>query len=265
MVPEYSIQKVSWVAFRIKNEKYPKIQTHPREEYSKEVMSRLVKTLGKIVTRASEKGSLFLLGDSVDHILEIALSMLKEKLITIEEGYKDEVLHAVEDLSRSYTRIATYLFDNEMHSSVPSDISDAITSIAIYALDFDQEDVTKHCLEALDCMCISIVERDRYGYDVARCAGRMGVIGAYALYKRKDNVLDKSVSLLVSFDKIYLSKSPNPRDRLHIDEMRGLHKSFNIDYPLLMRTQAYGDLFKKVSSKTLDKFADLYEKNRKTY
>lgn len=263
MLPEYSIQKVSWIAFRIKNEKYPKIQTHPREDYSKKVMSGLMKTLGKIIIRASEKSSLFLLRDSVDNILKIALSMLKEKLITIEESYKHEILQAVDDLSRSYTLIATYLFDNETHSSVPSDISDAITSIAIYALDFEQENVTTHCLEALDRMSVSIVERDRYGYDVARCAGRMGVIGAYALHKRKKKTSEKSVSLLVRFDKIYLSKFPNPTNRLHIDTVRGLHKSFNEDYAFMNRTQVYGDLFKKVLSKTLDKFVHLYEKRRK--
>ena len=266
MLPEYSIQKVSWMAFQIKNEEFPEIQTHPREEYSKEVMSRLMKTLGKIAIWASEKDSLILLGDSIDHILRIALSMLKEKFITIKQGYKDEILHVIDDLSRSYILSATHLFNIEAHSPVPSEVGDSITSIAIYALDSKQKEVTTYCLEALNRMCISIVERDHYGYDVARCAGRIGVIGAYALHKREGKISDKSVDLLVNFDKSYLTKSPNPQDRLHIEEMRRLHRRFNTDYNVPpMRGEVYGDLFKKVSSRTVDKFADLYEKKRKIY
>lgn len=264
MLPEYSIQKVAWMAFQIKNEDYPEIQTHPREEYSKEVMSGLMKTLGKIATWASEKGSLILLGDSIDNILRITLSMLKEKFITFKEGYRDEILHVVDDLSRSYMLITTNLFKIGAHSSVPSEVSDAITSIAISGMDVEQKEVTTRCLEAFYRMCISVVERDHYGYDVARCAGRIGVIGAYALHKGADEIADKSADLLVNFDKSYLTKSPNPQDRLHIEEMRRLHRRFNTDYhgpP--MRGEVYGDLFKKVSSRTLEKFADLYEKKRK--
>ena len=262
-LPEYSIQKVSWAAFKIKNEEYPKIQTRSREEYSKEVMSALMRTLGRIAQWVSENDSLILLGQSVDCVLRITLSMLKEKFITIKEGYSGEISHAVEDLKSSYVISATYLLNSGVHSSVPSHISDAITSIAIYALDSQQEEITTHCLVALHHMCISIVERDHYGYDVARCAGRIGIIGAYALDKGKDEISDKSLGLLENFDEIYLSKSPSPHDRLHIKEMRQMHERFSAD-PLLSRgVQAYGVLFKKISSETLCKFVDLYEKQRK--
>jgi len=264
MLPEDSIQKVAQMALQIKNEKYPEIQTRSREEYSKEVISRLMKTLGRIAIWTSKKSSLILLGYSVDHILGIALLMLKEKLITFKEGYKEEILRAIDYLKKSYKLSATYLYDTEVHSPVPKEISDAITSIAFCSMDVEQKEVTIHCLEALYHMCVSVVEHDKYGYDVARCAGRIGVIGAYALHKGEGEISDKSVDLLVNFDKSYLTKSPNPQDRSHIEEMRQLHKRFNTDYYVpSMRGEVYGDFFKKVTSRTLDKLADLYEKKRK--
>jgi len=262
ILPESSIQKVSWMAFQIKNEKYPKIETSSREEYSKKVMSKLMHTLGAIATLAAKKGSLRLLGTTVDHILKISLLMLEEKFITIKEGFKDEILSTIENLKESYSLISSHLFDADAHSPVPSDIGDAITSVAIYALDHELVELTIGCLKALEQMSIAFVKRDTYGYDVARCAGRMSIIGAYALHKKKDKVANKAVELLVRFDKIYLQKSPNPQDRLHTDEMRRLHKRFRTDHLLPSEVEVYGNLFKKVTLNTLDEFVKLYEKKK---
>jgi len=259
ILPEFSIQKVSWICFQIKNEKYPKIETNPREEYCKTVMSKLMQTLGKIAVLAAKKRSLRLLRRIVDYILKITISMLKEKFITIKEGFSHEVLNVVDYLKSSYLLIASYAFDSGLHTSLPSEISDVITSIAIYALEVGQTEIVDHCLEALQHMSANFVGRDNYGYDVARCAGRMGIIGTYALHRKENNLSDKAAELLANFDQIYLQKSPSPHDRLHIDEISGLHKRFQTD-PLTFETEAYGSLFMKVSSKVLDRFTKLYEK-----
>jgi hypothetical protein len=262
ILPEFSIQKVSWICFQIKNEKYPKIETNPREEYCKTVMSRLMQTLGKIAVLAAKKRSLLLLGRTVDYILKITISMLKEKFITIKEDFNNEVLDVVDDLESSYSSIASYAFDSDLHTPIPREISDVITSIAVYALEVGRFQVTDHCLEALQHMSVNLVQRDKYGYGIARCAGRISIIGAYALHRKEKNLSDKATELLANFDKIYLQKSPSPQDRLHIGEMSRLHKSFQTD-PFQFETKLYGKLFKKVSSKVLDKFTKLYEKKRK--
>lgn len=263
ILPEYSIQKVSRIAFHVKNEEYPKIETSSREGYSKEIVSRLMETLGKIAIWTSQKNSLFLLGESIDCILRITLSMLKEKLITIENGYNDVICKVIGDLSRAYTVSMTHLLNTEGHSPVPDDITDAVTSIAIYALEEGKEDITIYCVKALHHMCLSIVERDKYGYDTARCAGRIGVIGAYALYKSKSKIVSESLNMLMNFNEVYSSKSLSPQDNLHIDEIRSIYKRFNTEHPLpIEEVESYGNLFKDVSSAILDEFVDLYEKKK---
>ena len=262
ILPEFSIQKVSWVCFQIKNEKYPKIETSPREEYCKTVMSKLMRTLGKIAVLAAKKHSLLLLGRTVDYILKITMSMLREKFTTIKEGFNNEVLNVVDDLKSSYLLTASYAFDSDLHTPIPREISDVITSIAVCALEVGRVQVADHCLKALQHMSVNLVERDKYGYDVARCAGRISIIGAYALHRKEKNLSDKATELLANFDKIYLQKSQSPHDRLHIDEMSRLHKSFQ-NGSLPFETELYGKLFKKVPSKVLDEFIKLYEKKRK--
>lgn len=263
ILPEFSIQKISWMAFQIKNEKYPKIQTSSREEYSKRIMSKLIQTLGTIAELAAKNRSLLLLGRTIDYILRIAISSLKEDLITIKEGYKDEVNNTIEKLKRSYSLVSSYLLDAGVHSSIPHEIEDAITSIAIHSIDSDQIELSISCLKAIEQMSVAFIERDSYGYDVARCAGRIGIIGAYALHKKKKDIANKAAELLVDFDSIYLKKSPKPQDGFHINEMRRLHRNFNKeDFLPSFGQEVYGALFKKVPARTLNRFARLYKKKR---
>jgi len=262
VLPEFSIQKVSQVCFQIKNEKYPMIETSFREEYCKTVVSKLMRTLGKIAVLAAKKHSSLLLKRTVDYILKITMSMLKEKFKTIKEGFNNEILNVVNDLKSSCLLTASYAFDSDLHTSIPSDIVDMITSIAVCALEVGRLQVADHCLKALQHMSVTLVDRDKYGYDVARYAGRIGVIGAYALHKKEKNLSDKTTELLASFDRIYLQKSKSPHDGLHINEMRRLHKNFqNGSVP--SEAELYGRLFKKVPLGVLDEFTGLYKKKRK--
>jgi len=258
LLPEYSIQKVSWMCFQIKNEEYPKVETHPREAYCKKVMSRLMQTLGKIAVLAAERRSNLLVGKTIEHIFKITLSMLNEKFITIKEGFREEVLNVIGDLQKSYLRL-------DFSSSVPREISDVLTSIAVYALENEHTEITTQCIDALQNISITSIERDSYGYDVARCAARIGIIGAYALHRGKKQLSDKAAESLVNFDEIYLKKSPNPHERLQIDEISKLHERSNTDQLLFEEEEIYSNLFKKVPQKTLKKFSELYDKKRKMH
>ena len=252
------------MAFKITNEDYPKIETSSREQYCRETVSKLMQTLGNSAVWAAEQDSLLLLGIIVDHILKITLSMFKEKFVTISEGYRKEILGIVDALSKSYMMSETRLRDQGIGAPISSDISDIITSIAIYAIDNQQKEVAFHCEEVLYRMSISSIEQDTYGYDVARCAGRIGVIGTYSLHRKENELSDKALELLVSFDKIYLSKSPDPHDRLHIGEIKSIHQEFTTDYAFSEEEKAYGNLFRVISQKTLDDFIALYESKRES-
>ena len=259
ILPEYSIKKVALAAFQIKNEEYQEIETNAREEYSKKILSKLILTLGNMSITASKKNSFLLLNNIVDNILYITLLMLNEKMITIKEGYQDEILNVIENLRNSYL-----LCDETKNSPIPAEIKDAITTIAIFAIEIGKEQILIHCLKNLHLICISMVERDHYGYDVARVARNICIIGIYALHKEYINLTNFTVDLIINFDEIYLYKSPNPHDRLHIEGIKNIYERFQYEFPAIIGdTEQYGKLFKNVSVETLNKFTKLYEEKRK--
>lgn len=262
ILPENSIQRVAWAAFQIKNEEYPTIQTHSREEYCQEILSRLMETLGKIAIWTSKKVTQPPLWNTVDCMLRITAIMMREKFTTIKEGYKDTILKVVDDLSKSYSQASTYLLERTIHSAIPSKICDSVTTIAIYAVHAGKTEVTLHCMKALNNMCFSIIEKDKFGYDTARCAGRIGIIGAYSLHTGNDEIAHKAVEFLASFDKIYLVKSPQPHDELHIKTMKSIYKESKGDSHNPLLTETYGKMIKDVSSTSLDNFVKLYEEKR---
>lgn len=221
-----------------------------------------METLGKIAIWTSKKGSRPPLWDVVDCMLKITLRMMQEKFKSIKEGYKDTILNVVDDFSTSYTQASTYLLDRTIHSALPSKICDSVTSIAIYSLHAGKTEVTLHCMEALNHMCFSIIEKDKFGYDAPRCAGRIGVIGAYSLHTGNDEIVHKAVDFIVNFDKAYLAKSPKPHDRLHLDKMKNIYSESKEAYRIPIITETYGKLIKEVSWTTLDNFVKLYEEKR---
>ncbi|MCJ7424606.1 DUF2254 domain-containing protein [Candidatus Bathyarchaeota archaeon] len=261
MFPEFSIQKVVWIALRLKNEEYPEIETYPREQYSKNVLSRLIQTIGGIAIFSSKQHSPLTLGWVVDCLTDITLLMIKEKFKALKEGYKTEVLRVVTILKTAYLEIAGYSFDNEWFLPIPGEISDAITSIAVFALE-SQKEVTIECLDALHEMCLGMIKRDKLGYDVARCAARMGTIGAFALSKNESIVVDKAVEMLTDFDKNYLQDSPSPQKGEYIGEIKRLYEHFNTEYVMMEETEAFGSLYKTIEPTNIDSFIKLYEQKQ---
>jgi hypothetical protein len=265
MLPENSIEKIAWAAFHIKNAEYPEIETNFREKYSKEVMSKFAETIGRIAACASEKGHLILAGQCADCMLRIAMSMLKEKLKTIEEGYKSEIIDLINALDECYVLSSRYRYISGIHAPISGNVADAVTSIGISALEVEQEDITEHCLKALHHMCTSMIEQDTFGYDVARCAARMGVIGVCALYKNKLSIVSIAANLLAAFDKEYLSKSPQPQEGRHMKEVHSLHERAILEHSELEEVESYGILFKDVPLSFLNEFEKLFEKKRKSH
>jgi hypothetical protein len=264
ILPENSIEKIAWAAFHIKNAEYPENETNFREKYSKEVMSKFAETIGRIGTCSSEKGQLILAGQCADCMLRIATSMLKEKLKTIEEGYKSEIIDIINALDDCYILSSRYRYISGIHAPISGNVADAVTSIGISALEVEQDDITKHCLKALHHMCTSMIEQDTFGYDVARCATRMGVIGVCALYKNKPSIVSIAANLLAAFDKEYLSKSPQPHEGRHMKELYSLHEEGILGHYELDEVKSYGILFKDVPLSFLNEFEKLFEKKRKS-
>jgi hypothetical protein len=261
MLPEYSIRAVAVAALQLKNAEYPQIETHFREEYTKGILSKLIQTLSGIAIAASKTNSTHTLRSSVDCLLDVTLLMIKEKFKTVAEGLKAEILLVVKALKASYLPIASFSFRNEWFLSIPAEIGDAITSIAVFSMEFSKE-VTLECLDTLHHLSLEMVKQDKDGYDVARLASRIGVIGTIAINKNENAIAEKAAILLADFDKNYLQYSPSPQKDEHIDEIKSLWKRFQESSTIFDTTEAYGDSYKNINTADISSFIKLYEKKR---
>lgn len=144
----------------------------------------------------------------------------------------------------------------------PTEIINSITSVASFALE-SQKDVTVKCLEALHEMTLRMIKRDKLGYDVARDAARIGVIGAIALSKNESFIADKAAELLANFNENYLRDSPSPHDNKQIEEMQQLHKNLFTNLMTSSEPRMFGTLYKTIQPNTIEEFIKLYEQKRK--
>lgn len=152
----------------------------------------------------------------------------------------------------AYIRIAGYAFDKDWYLCIPSEIGDAITSISVVALE-SQKDIIDAGLDALNTMCLTMIKRDRSGYDVSRLAARIGVIGAIALERRETQIAEKATTLLVNFEATYQANSPEPHKGLTIDELISLHKETIV----FQATEKYLDFYKKLDYSHIESFIQL--------
>lgn len=258
IMPQNSIQKIVWAAVHIKNDEYPKIETRGREEYSKEVISALFEKIGKISMIAGTKRNIMLLLYLLDNFLDMIVYLLKEELITYEENYDDVILNAIDPIKR------TYFVLPDFNSMAPDSIVDSLTSIAISALNLNKYSITEKCVNSIYDICTFLIPKDEYGYDAARTAGRICVIGSFSLYKRNLKLVFKTIEMILLFDNNYLINSPNPRDRLHIRYMEGAHnRSISNHVVSSMHQRKYMELYKDITKNIIDKYSLIYEEKRK--
>ncbi len=263
-ITEDSIEKVVEAAIKIKNEEYAETETHYREEYSKEVISRVNETVGNINNLFSEKGELMLVHMATESMLRIASILMNEKLKTEKDDYNDEIEQIIRALNRSYIFTLSYLLNSNVHASAHENVADAVASIGVKALENEKESIAECCLEALHNMCTSLIKEDKYGYDVARCAERIVIIGMYALHKKRQKIVDIAVAMLCDFEKKYLSESPSPKEGIYIEELRKRYEVMNSErYSLLGENKTYVQIFKEIPETTLNDFELLFETARK--
>lgn len=256
--PEYSIQKVAFAALQVKNEEHPENETFQREEFAKEIMAELVKAIGSIANNSSKLHSTHIIGSSIDCLLDLALLMLNEKFISLKTGFKEELFQVIKIMKITYLNIAGYSFDKEWFLSIPSEIGDAVTSIAVFAVE-SEKDITDEGLEALNQMCLLMIKRDKLGYDVSRLAARIGVIGVIALDKNETQITEKAATMLTNFEASYLANSPQPQKGKTIGEMKKLHKKTMLPEG----TEKYLAVFSKVEESRIEDFLKLLSQKSK--
>lgn len=260
--PEFSIKKAALIALKVKDEQSAKVSPAYLEQYSQGILHGLLRMLATIAISSANQHSTYTLWGITGCLREIALIMLKEKLVTIKEGYTTEVLTIIEIMKNSYLSVAGYSFDEEVHLPAPTEIVDSITSIGSCALDSHKE-ITNECITALYIVSNAMIKRDQYGYEVARHAARIGVIGVIALSKNETAIANKAAELLSKFDKAYSTDSPNPRVGLHIQEIELLHDLYNSETMARSESEGYSEVFKHIDEGRIRDFIKLYENQKK--
>jgi len=251
IMPEYSIQKVAWAALTIKNESYPKMETHRREEYTKDITSKLMETLEKIGMKAAENHSRMLMQHVVEAIEGIAILLVKEKFLTLKEGFDQELVGAIKALQDMH------LLSRE--DSLSTTVR-ALTAVAFCSLDVRKDEMAIRSVNALLSASVKAIEWDKYGYESARLASKIAMIGSYALHLANEALAKECADRLVEFDSTYLKESPSTHDRLHIEEMQETRRQMRDETNYFDKT--YGSSYREVSETTLDRFKELYETAR---
>ena len=177
--------------------------------------------------------------------------MLNEKFVSIKEGFKEELLLVIENMKTAYIPIAGYSFDEEWHLLIPSEIGDAITTISVFALESTKE-ITDRGLETLNEMCLSMIKRDKWGYDVSRLAARIGVIGTVALSKNEIKITEKAATMFAGFEASYQANSPKPQKGEAIEEMRNL-----LNEKMLFHNETYLNVYQKLENSSIEEFIKL--------
>lgn len=248
-VPEYSIERVAWAALEFKNERHPDIETAQREGYAWETISSLLDVLTNIGTKAAQRKSSMLLTYIAQPMRRIALRLIDEESVALKHGFDPLVSKVVNALASMYIQAED--------CPLVEEITDALTDIAFHSLDASKGEIASHIVEAISQMSMRTMSWDQYGYDSQRLAGRLGVIGSYAMNASNPDVATACANGLKQFDSAYRRRYRGSNDKRHFEEMQKLRDESGIS----LDDWAVG--YKSIPQLALDQFKVLYENVRR--
>lgn len=246
IMPENSIERVSWAALGFKNEPHSDKEKAFREGYAWEIVTLLLDVLSKIGIKAAEKKSSMLLTYVAQPIGGIALTLLNEKSTALKNGFDPLVSKAITALATMYLRAE--------RCPLADGLTDALTEIAFRSLDAGKADIASQVVEATFQMSLGTMKWDQYGYDSQRLAGRLGVIGSYAINASDTRNAATCANTLVQFDIAYRRRYPQSKDRRHFEEMQKLHDQEGISL------EKWEDAYGNIPQAALDRFDMLLKK-----
>jgi len=135
---DVSAKEMVRAALNIKNEKYPKIETRQREEYVKDIISKIIATLCSIGINAAKFQSWGVLNYTNDTLREIGLICVDETFITFKENLEEELIN----LSDSLEEI--YMSCKDFSSPLPSKISESLAILGIRCIENELESHSCH-------------------------------------------------------------------------------------------------------------------------
>jgi hypothetical protein len=248
IMPEYSIERVAWAALEFKNESHPDIETAHREGYAQNTISSLLDVLARIGTKAAQKKSSMTLTYVVQPMHRIALTLLNEKSISLKDGFDQQVRNVVNALATMYMQAE--------NCPLAWHITDALTDIALHSLDARKGQIASHVVETISKTSQSMMTWDQYGYDSQRLAGRLGVVGSYAINSSDTGIATECANKLMQFDAVYRQTYRGSKDMRHFQVMQELHDQGGIS------VEEWTGSYKSIPQSVLDQFKVLYENLR---
>ena len=254
VVSQTSLGRIVHAALKAKNEEYPIIETAAREGYAKEVVSRLLECIHKIGLAASKNNSPLVLHNIFDCVAGIMDLLLKEKFTTAKDGFREELLEAIDTVSNSYI-----VRSGDIHPWFVWGGEDTLTNLAFATLSQGQDKISTACEKSILAVSNTLIELDKHGYDSPRLASRIAVIGVYALHRSNKTVAQECANDLAGFDKKYVKHSPSPHPMLHIQTMHRNYEKSKEDW----RRDKWEEAFCQVTEDELKSFEALFRNIRR--
>ena len=243
-MPEYSLERVVRAALQYKNEPHQAIETARREGYAHEIASSVLDLLIHIGIEAGEKKSSMVMSYAAQPIHRIALALMGEKSATPQDSFDGEVHKAVGGLASIYQHAG----DCPLVEVIPN----ALTDIAFCSIDTAGNEIVLRVIEAFHQMDVETMSWDKYGYDAQRLAGRLVVIGSYAVNAHNSDVAEGCVKSLTQLDRSYIRKYGKQKEQLHLTEAQELHDEDRLSL------ENWQDKYRKMPQAALDEFIELY-------
>lgn len=246
---DVSAKEMVKAALYLKNGDYPKIETAWREEYAKDVVSKIIDTLRAIGLSAAKNQSWIALNYANDTLREIGLICIGEKFVTFEENLNEKLIDLVNSLEEIYTECGDF------SSPLPPKISESLAILGINSVENKLERITSKIISNLYYMALHTLRFDKYGYDASRIASKIDLIGVFGMEKKDDAVVGECLDKLIKFDKEYVKSYPGSEHQQHLKSLEGGYKHFKEVKGI---ESDYEQLFSKISGESLPKFKNLY-------
>lgn len=235
------------VALFIKNEKYEQIETHWRENYSKEIISEIIEFLQKIGTILAKKHLIFELRYLTKQLKQIGSVCLDEEFITFEDNLDDEIVKLVGSISGFY-------FTWEISHKPSQFISESLAFLGLQSIEKNNESISNEIINNLYDMAVytmRFVNNKEYAHDIA---SKIGLLGAFAIEKKNVIILDKCLEKLIDFENEYSGLYPKFDSSIHIKQLINDKPDLK-GYPSQL---VENDLYSKIPEEYLHKFVDMY-------
>ena len=249
---DVSAKEIVKAALYVKNKEYPKIETHWREEYAKDVISKIIDTLRAIGVSAAKTQSWIVLTYTNDTLSDIVLICIGEKLVTFKESLEEELINIVNSLWKIYTAC------EDFPSPLPSKISESLAILGLNCVEYKREKITSKTISNLLDMALHTMKFDKY--DAHRIISKIGLIGVFGMEKKDDVVVEECLETLIKFDKEYLKSYPESKPQQHLKSLEVGYKCFKERGDIVVSD--YDQLFSKISDESLQKFRSLYNARR---